>query len=430
MPEPRKARISTEELSSRLDESGWVIVDVRGTAAYNGWKLRGEVRGGHIQGAVNLPTAWLAGLSESEFGVLLELKGISPDKTVVVYGAGEEDSAAVARLIRETRGGRVRRYDAGLAAWAADGNLPMGRLVNYEKLVPPEWINELVQGRHRVAYPERRFRLVEVGSGARSEYGRGHIPGAGYLHAGELEAEPLWNRVSDKDLEAALLAHGMTHDTTVVLYGRDTTVAARAAAILLYAGIQDVRLLDGGFEAWTSADYAVDSGMCTVAPVKAFGKRIPIHPEYMIDIEGVRAILADDQAELVSVRSWAEYTGNTSGYDYIEAKGRIAGAVWGHTGSDPWYMDSLRNVDNTMRSYHEIEANWRVRGITPDKKVVFYCGTGWRASEAFFCAHLMGWEKISVYDGGWHEWSSDPANPVESGEPTRLLSSVHSIAGD
>jgi thiosulfate/3-mercaptopyruvate sulfurtransferase len=45
-------------------------------------------------------------------------------------------------------------------------------------------------------------------------------------------------------------------------------------------------------------------------------------------------------------------------------------------------------------------------------RIAFYCGTGWRASLAFFYAWLMGWEHISVYDGGWFEWSSDPANPV------------------
>jgi thiosulfate/3-mercaptopyruvate sulfurtransferase len=80
-------------------------------------------------------------------------------------------------------------------------------------------------------------------------------------------------------------------------------------------------------------------------------------------------------------------------------------------------MEDFRNVDNTMRSYHEITANWRAWGITPDKRVAFSCGTGWRASEAFFYAHLMGWQRISVYDGGWYEWSTDPSNPVQSGEP-------------
>jgi thiosulfate/3-mercaptopyruvate sulfurtransferase len=82
-------------------------------------------------------------------------------------------------------------------------------------------------------------------------------------------------------------------------------------------------------------------------------------------------------------------------------------------------MEGLRNVDGTMRSYPEIVENWRDWGITPDKEISFYCGTGWRASEAFFYAHLMGWKRISVYDGGWHEWSADPTNPVESGEPPR-----------
>jgi thiosulfate/3-mercaptopyruvate sulfurtransferase len=43
---------------------------------------------------------------------------------------------------------------------------------------------------------------------------------------------------------------------------------------------------------------------------------------------------------------------------------------------------------------------------------VFYCGTGWRASLAFFYAWLMNWQRIGVYDGGWCEWSGDPANPV------------------
>jgi thiosulfate/3-mercaptopyruvate sulfurtransferase len=60
----------------------------------------------------------------------------------------------------------------------------------------------------------------------------------------------------------------------------------------------------------------------------------------------------------------------------------------------------------------EIAALWRAAGIGPEMRIAFYCGTGWRASLAFFYAWLMGWERISVYDGGWFEWSSDPANPT------------------
>ena len=81
-------------------------------------------------------------------------------------------------------------------------------------------------------------------------------------------------------------------------------------------------------------------------------------------------------------------------------------------------MQHYRNVDNTMRAYPEIAANWAEAGITADKWVAFYCGTGWRASETWFYAYLQGWDRIAVYDGGWFEWSQDPVNnPIEIGDP-------------
>ena len=52
------------------------------------------------------------------------------------------------------------------------------------------------------------------------------------------------------------------------------------------------------------------------------------------------------------------------------------------------------------------------------KCVAFYRGTGWRASETWFYAYVMVWDRIAVYDGGWFERSQDPiSNPIEVGEP-------------
>jgi thiosulfate/3-mercaptopyruvate sulfurtransferase len=81
-------------------------------------------------------------------------------------------------------------------------------------------------------------------------------------------------------------------------------------------------------------------------------------------------------------------------------------------------MENYRNVDLTTREYHEVKAMWNKSGITSDQFNVFYCGTGWRASEAFLNAYLMGWNKTAVYDGGWYEWSNDPTNPIVVGEPS------------
>jgi thiosulfate/3-mercaptopyruvate sulfurtransferase len=293
----------------------------------------------------------------------------------------------------------------------------MARLANHEKLVHPEWIHQLISGKSPETYRGRRFLVLDVSSGELQEYNVGHIPGAVRLDTNAIEEAPLWNRVSDEKLEAILLARGITHDTTVVLHGKDTTAAARAACVLMYAGVRDVRLLDGGFDAWTAAGYDGETDTHTPVPAEAFGRRIPGHPEYITDTEEVKALLADGEALLVSVRSWAEYIGETSGYSHIKPRGRIAGAVWGYSGSDPHHMQHYRNVDNTMRSYHEISSRWRDVGITAAKRVIFYCGTGWRASEAFFYAYLMGWTDISVYDGGWLEWSLAKSNPVELGAP-------------
>jgi thiosulfate/3-mercaptopyruvate sulfurtransferase len=70
-----------------------------------------------------------------------------------------------------------------------------------------------------------------------------------------------------------------------------------------------------------------------------------------------------------------------------------------------------------MRDFRRLEAAWAEVGITPDKKAAFYCGTGWRGSEAFMCAWLMGWPRIAVYDGGWFDWSIDEERPLETGIP-------------
>jgi thiosulfate/3-mercaptopyruvate sulfurtransferase len=424
--------MSTAELAQQLGNPALVVIDVRPMAAFNGWQLQGETWGGHIRGAIAFPVSWLDTVEAAELKTLAESKGITRDKTVVVYGYTHDDSAAMVQWLSDLGYENLLAYKAGLAEWAAHEGLPMARLARYEKLVHPEWVHRLVNDKDAPTSSGKGYAIFHVNSGAREEYEKGHIPGALSLDTNALEKAPVWNRVPDRELEAVLISHGITHDKTVVLYGRCShpdpdaaepgvraglMAAARAAAILMYAGVEDVRLLDGGYDAWVSAGYEVETGVRGTTPVTAFGARLPAHPGYIIDVEEARALLEDPDGVLVSVRSWPEFIGEVSGYDYIEPKGRIPGAVWGTGGSDAYHMQQYRNVDCTMRNYHEIEANWRETGITPDKRVAFYCGTGWRASETFFCAHLMGWEQVAVYDGGWLEWSQDESNPIEVGEP-------------
>jgi 3-mercaptopyruvate sulfurtransferase SseA len=430
--------MSTAELRRRLTDPELAIVDVRSLSAYNGWREAGDVRGGHVPGAVALPSAWLELVDVGEVGELLTDKGILREREIVLYGGGSEDLGALTGLLSELDYASVRTYADDWSAWAASKRLPVERLANYDKLVHPQWLRQVLAGERPEAHPTGRFGLFHVNFGVPEEYEDGHIPSALYLDTNWLESRHDWNRRSPEELDAAVQALGITADTTVVLYGRDTEghanekwpgrragqiAAARAALILSYCGVQDVRLLDGGYDRWVREGYPLESELRTPTPVESFGAAIPQRPELIVDIEEAKQILDDpENAALVSVRTWNEHIGEVSGYNYIGPAGRIAGDVWGNCGSDAYHMQHYRNVDNTMRAYPEIAANWDDAGISADKWVAFYCGTGWRASETWFYASLMGWKRIAVYDGGWFEWSKDPLNnPIESGAPPQEL---------
>ena len=422
--------ISTAELRERLAEV--VVVDVRPLHRYNGWRDEGDVRGGHIRGAVAFPSSWLTTTDEAEIVRLLESKRIVPEREVVLYG-DPVDVAAVGAKLAELGHSRLHVY-ASWGEWVADDSLPLERLPNYSALVHTGWLQTLLDGGEPEAAPKGRFLLFHVNFGVPEEYAEDHLPGAFYLDTNELENPVDWNRRTPQELDAALRAHGITHDTTVILYGRDTEgdanekwpgrragqiAATRAAMILRYAGVDDIRLLDGGYDAWVRAGHELEDTIRMPVPVPSFGVQIPLRPEVIVDIDEAKEILADrDGAALVSVRTWNEHIGEVSGYNYIGPAGRIAGDIWGNCGTDAYHMQHYRTVDNTMRAYPEIAGNWEEAGITPDKWVAFYCGTGWRASETWFYAYLMDWPRIAVYDGGWFEWSSNPdENPIEIGEP-------------
>jgi 3-mercaptopyruvate sulfurtransferase SseA len=423
--------VSIVDLRGRLTDPNLILVDARTTAAYNGWRLNGEARGGHVLGAVAFPIAWLATVEEAEVQRLLHEKGITRGRTVVVYGDGADDANALGARLADLGHDDVWVDEAGFSAWAADASLPIESLPNFDKLVHPAWVSRLIAGGSPDTYRNNGFLVLHVNFGVPEEYEEGHIPGALYLDTNRLEDPTDWNRRSPDELHATLGALGIAADTTVVLYGRDTIghanekwpgrragqiAATRAALILAYAGVRDVRVLDGGYDRWVLEGNPVETVNRHPIAVEGFGVEIPQRPDVIVDIGEARSILASDDAALVSVRSWREHTGRTSGYNYIGPAGRIAGDVWGNCGSDAYHMQHYRNVDNTMRPYPEIAANWEAAGITPDKWVAFYCGTGWRAAETWFYAFLMGWQRIAVYDGGWFEWSADPRNPIVVGE--------------
>lgn len=426
--------ISGKELAELLGNPRISIIDIRPADAYNGWILDGEKRGGHIPGARSLPLKWTDYIDWIE---IVRHKKILSDNTIIIYGYHPEDIEKVYLRFINSGYMNVEAYMHFKDEWSADQTFPVEFLKNFRNLVYPGWINSLLEGKRPFSYENSRFVTIHAHYRNRNAYLSGHIPGAVDMDTLALEAPETWNRRSPGELKKALEDHGITNDTTVILYGKymfpdnndpfpgsaaGDIGAMRCAFILMYAGVKDVRVLNGGFQSWQDSGLPISYTDEPKRHVDEFGVDIPARPELAVDTPEAKKILNSDDSDLVCVRSYSEYIGEVSGYNYIEKKGRIPGALFANSGSDAYHMENYRNVDLTTREYQEIETNWKRNGIISSKRLAFYCGTGWRGSEAFFNAWLMGFPRVAVYDGGWFEWSNDPLNPYETGVPENVYS--------
>ena len=424
----KQTEISSKELLIRLDDPSLKIIDTRSPDAYNGWKEGNEKRGGHIIGAKSLPAKWAKYIDWIE---IVHSKNILPDDFLVIYGYDKIQIEKIADLFNKTGFPNVDVYNSFINEWSADEKYPMEKMPRYTQLVSPGWLNKLITSGSAPEYRNNKYLICHAHYRNREDYEKGHIPGAVDIDTLLLESPETWNRRSPEELKTALENLGITRDTTVILYGRFSFPdnndpfpgssaghlgAMRCAFIMMYAGVKDVRLLNGGLQSWLDEGFEITKKESRKLPVSDFGIEIPANPGLAIDLHEAEEYLKAEDKNLVSVRSWKEFIGEVSGYNYIEKKGRIPGAVFADCGSDAYHMENYRNLDHTTREYHEIESIWKEAGITPDKYNAFYCGTGWRASEAFFNAWLMGWNNIAVYDGGWFEWSNNDY-PYETGLP-------------
>lgn len=427
-------------LASRRADDDFMVIDSRTDEEYNGWTLYGESRGGHITGALQIPYEWFfkedkTVLDYADLKALLESRGITTDKEVTSYCTIGIRSGFVYFILRLLGYPRASNYDGSIVEWSADGSLPMEKLARYERLVYTQWVQQLMAGENPPTYSNDNYVIVEASWGLEDEdwteddYAGGHIPGSYHINTDEFEGQvlpdpsienPLWFLWPPQYLQPAIEAMGISADTTVVVYScLDLTAAARLWWVLTYAGVSDVRLYNGTFAKWVADGGAVETASTARPAPVDFGATVPLHSEYIATTDYVEAHYLDTGVTMADDRSWPEYIGEESGYSYYDKKGRIPGARWAHWGPDTYAGDDyFDSQDTTLRSWTEIKSMWGSEGITGDKEVIFYCGSGWRSSVAFFEAYMMGWPAIRNYSDGWMGWSSaEPANPVETGIP-------------
>ena len=412
--------IATKELQDKLSDDSWVVVDTRINDAFNGWKLDEVERGGHIKGAVDFSANWLTVDSkdkEKTLDTALETKGIEKDKNIVLYDANGKDAKEVANYLSEK--GYKNLYTYNVADWAKDESLPMESYENYEMIVPATIVNDILDGKKPETFENsKNIKIVEASWGEESEaYSKGHVPTSVHINTDTVEPPPQWMLASDEELAKFANDYGFTKDDTVIVTGPDVMASYRVAVVLRYIGINDVRVLNGGNNAWTSAGYELETKSNKPVAGNDFGATIPANPDLIDTQAELKEMLKDSNNVLVDNRSWDEYIGKISGYSYHDKKGRIPGAVYGYAGTSATTLEDYRNIDNTMRNADEIKALWKDAGIDTNKHLMFMCGSGWRAAEVLTYANVMGFDNTSLYSDGWIGWSNDTSNPTETGEP-------------
>ncbi|MCP4171870.1 MAG: thiosulfate sulfurtransferase, partial [Fuerstiella sp.] len=195
-------------------------------------------------------------------------------------------------------------------------------------LVPPDVVVQLLEGqRPRTFETAGTVKFAEVSWGdAAVSYSSGHVPGSFHVNTDDFEPPPSWKLGSARLLTQFALKYGFHSDDTVIVSAADPTAGFRLAVVLRYMGVRDVRVLNGGLGAWKAAGCTVETQSHAPPTVSSFGAKIPVRPELIDSLDGVKKALNGNRSEglmLVDTRTWAEFTGETSGYKYHRHKGRI-----------------------------------------------------------------------------------------------------------
>ena len=208
--------ISGAELRAHRPRTEERIVDVRPLAAYNGWRLDGEGRGGHIPGAVAVPIGWLDSVDAAEFERILDERGLSSSRRcVIVYGLRADDATPTRRTPRAQRERPTSGCSTGDSRRGPRTRPPVEAPA---ALRPPRPHRLAASSSSPASRPEAApsgpFLLFHVNFGVPEEYAEGHIPGALYLDTNRLEDPADWNRRSPEVLDEAMRALGITqrHD--------------------------------------------------------------------------------------------------------------------------------------------------------------------------------------------------------------------------
>lgn len=199
-------------------------------------------------------------------------------------------------------------------------------------------------------------------------------------------------------------SRGVRADRPVVIYDHESGErAARAVWLLAVLGHPDVRILDGGTEAWTAAGQKLQRLAAapppmdpTQAPPTPPPFRGTLNMDFLATRFDVQQAIDNPEYAIVDVRREAEYRGTEKRARRV---GTIPGAV--HV----FWREHL-DAHGAFRKPDEIRGLYESRGVTPDRIVIPVCHGGYRSASTFIALKSLGYPRVRNYVSAWGEWGN------------------------
>ena len=285
---------------------------------------------------------------------------------------------------------------------------PSPELAGYahpERLVTTEWL-EAHKGTEGLFVLESKEDVLL--------YDTGHIPGAIKIDWHTELNDPVVRDYLEGEAFAELMSRkGISRDDTIVIYGdKSNWWAAYTLWVFTLFGHQDVRLLNGGRDAW-------------VAQGRPLTKDVPTPPAttYPVverDDSQIRAfkddVLSHLGKPLIDVRSPEEYSGERTHMPAYPEEGALRGGHIPSAKSIPWA--TAAEADGRFKSHSDlVDIYLTQQGFEPGEDIITYCRIGERSSHTWFVMkYLLGFTNVKNYDGSWTEWGSAVRGPAATGD--------------